>query len=231
MLKTGASTSNVCRFRTKGQQWISLTTSYNLVFNPLASNSSEPQSVHCTHRLVNVNDQFLAVSNRPLNMPTSSSVESESNEVKKPVPKPKEPEPTESAQEKFNRTFKAKKAMLLKPPPSVELSMDKVEGLHYSTPQTPLETKTNSSASLSEDAAKSAPSKTTTVNNKIISKILLMSYKQPNFRKHVCTQLMLEKNKCEEAIKQQQLKLKQCEEIISFFQDGNFWGRFFWAFF
>jgi len=222
LLKTGASISNVCRFRTKGQQWISLTTSYNLVFNPLAANSSEPQSVHCTHRLVNVNDQFLAVSNRPLTMATSSSLDSEASEssIKKAM-KPKEPEVTESAQEKFNRTFKAKKAMLLKQPPSVELNMDKLEGLHYNQPKAVPEMNTSSSGSSTEDTTKNVASKTTTVNNKIISKILLMSYKQPNFRKHVCTQLLIEKNKCEDAIKQQQLKLKQCEEIISFFQDDD----------
>ena len=185
--------------------------------------------MHCTHRLVNVNDQFLAVSNRPLTMPTSSSVDSEANESssKKPA-KPKEPEVPESPQEKFNRTFKAKKAMLLKPPPSVEINMDKVEGLHYSTPKQPAPETTSKTSSNSspptEDATKNAAAKTTTVNNKIISKILLMSYKQPNFRKHVCTQLLIEKNKCEDAIRQQQLKLKQCEEIISFFQDGK-WDK------
>ena len=54
-----------------------------------------------------------------------------------------------------------------------------------------------------------------------VSKLILMSYQQPSFRKYVCTQLLLFKSQHEEKIKTLQEKVGQFEEIIKFFQDGK----------
>ena len=56
-----------------------------------------------------------------------------------------------------------------------------------------------------------------------VSKLILMSYQQPTFRKYVCTQLLLFKSQHEEKIKTLQDKVGQFEEIIKFFQDGKFY--------
>ena len=56
---------------------------------------------------------------------------------------------------------------------------------------------------------------------KSVSKLILMSYQQPTFRKYVCTQLLLFKTQHEEKIKALQEKVGQFEEIIKFFQDGK----------
>ena len=54
-----------------------------------------------------------------------------------------------------------------------------------------------------------------------VSKLILMSYQQPTFRKYVCTQLLIFKAQHEEKIRVLQEKVNQFEEIIKFFQDGK----------
>jgi hypothetical protein len=59
------------------------------------------------------------------------------------------------------------------------------------------------------------------VSDKIIEQIVLMSDERPDFRAHICTQLLLEKKKTENIIKEHQERYNQCDRMIRCFQNGS----------
>jgi hypothetical protein len=89
-------------------------------------------------------------------------------------------------------------------------NMEKSNSLQKTSANTPQKSITTESKSEQQDTRKG------------VSKLILMSYQQPSFRKYVCTQLLLFKTQHEEKIKVLQEKVGQFEEIIKFFQDGKF---------
>jgi hypothetical protein len=234
VIEKGRSTSSVYRFRTKSQQWIFLQTHYT--FEKMQRypknatelfNNFDTQSIHCNHHVVRVNDNQLVL-NKKIEDPIIPAHLNFKPDMIASSPRKIEFSPiyhttmSSSSNASLSNTVQS-----ISSPVALNFVRDltptssRQEQQNLSIRSSSSSNNTNFDESTIRNNSLSVNKKNPiAISDKMIEQIVLMSHARPDFRAHICTQLLLEKKKVETLIKQQQERYNQCDKMIRCFQNG-----------